>query len=577
MSDLDTLIVTFQTQLSDVMEAVVKTAMFEVTRLVEDVLLVEVKRGKQEAESLRLQLQRTEGKFSDGGTTRRCVDCARIDSDQSKTTEGRPSSLQDGTLRRCDVENPGDSVECWMPNHQESKVASPDNPPVTQSPEREPQTTEEEELMANMDMKEEVQNLSCSSLHLRSWSSTLDGEDAFESENVSEIVEAQPKPAQGNAEELLKNPIKKDPQTSTACEFPDDQTEMHMATDRPNVSAFELDSSWADLPAAATGLLQNHRLGSEKECDPVKTKGSVKQSEHVRLDSVRADIQFNSNKDQLSSTESPHDRLQPRNTLTIKKEVVVDSGGCQESGHAGEKTQKAGTLSFTCSVQQHRVNSEAQKTNIYHKTTMQEIMKLHSNKGTGLRLQAAMQHLHRPLKKPPHTLPSSPTAALSTAHSQVVNVNNLNRISSTNKTVAAPPLSVQRLHLGGKQTSSLNRTGASSWVNIKSHHQPANCDEHNPVPHPISQLYTGSRQLLRCGQCGKCFPHPSNLKAHLQTHTGERPFCCSLCGRSFTKLSNLKAHRRVHTGERPYCCVACGKRFTQKCNLKRHQRIHLDM
>ncbi|KAG7241311.1 hypothetical protein INR49_025758, partial [Caranx melampygus] len=92
----------------------------------------------------------------------------------------------------------------------------------------------------------------------------------------------------------------------------------------------------------------------------------------------------------------------------------------------------------------------------------------------------------------------------------------------------------------------------------------------------LDDSHTGPRHLLRCGQCGKCFPHPSNLKAHLQTHTGERPFCCSLCGRSFTKLSNLKAHRRVHTGERPYCCVACGKRFTQKCNLKRHQRIHLD-
>ncbi|KAM3865365.1 uncharacterized protein ACN63O_011072 [Diretmus argenteus] len=114
----------------------------------------------------------------------------------------------------------------------------------------------------------------------------------------------------------------------------------------------------------------------------------------------------------------------------------------------------------------------------------------------------------------------------------------------------------------------------TEMTSVKSHHHQAANSNH---PHPGSHPQTGPRHLLRCGQCGKCFPHPSNLKAHLQTHTGERPFCCAICGRSFTKLSNLKAHRRVHTGERPYCCLACGKRFTQKCNLKRHQRIHLDV
>uniref|UniRef100_A0A3Q0T278 C2H2-type domain-containing protein n=1 Tax=Amphilophus citrinellus TaxID=61819 RepID=A0A3Q0T278_AMPCI len=90
-----------------------------------------------------------------------------------------------------------------------------------------------------------------------------------------------------------------------------------------------------------------------------------------------------------------------------------------------------------------------------------------------------------------------------------------------------------------------------SWVSNGSQHHPANSHHISPASHPDSQSHAATRHLLRCGQCGKCFPHPSNLKAHLQTHTGERPFCCSLCGRSFTKLSNLKAHRRVHTGERP--------------------------
>lgn len=105
MSDLDTLIVTFQTQLSDVMETVVKTAMYEVTRLVEDGFLEEVKRRSQEVESLRMQLQWAEKKLSDqggkeGGKTGRCVDCTKKDVELSTdTAEGESNKQQDGKTK----------------------------------------------------------------------------------------------------------------------------------------------------------------------------------------------------------------------------------------------------------------------------------------------------------------------------------------------------------------------------------------------------------------------------------------------------------------------------------------------
>lgn len=346
-----------------------------------------------------------------------------------------------------------------------------------------------------------------------------------------------------------------------------------MAADSSHVSSLEMDTSWA-------GLMQNQRLGTEKDHDPTTTRGPIKRTELDLSDSVRAGVhaQVTPGRDQISSSGSPKARLQNSEALgvTVKQEVIIDSDGCEEREHMGKKEMpKSGMASFSCSVKQHRLSSEAHKQNhISHKATVQEVMKLHTKVGTGLRLQAAIQHLHRPVKRNPHVLSNSTTAALSIAHSQVVNLNPLNRIPSTSKAAPPPSLSVQRVHLGDKQAAALNRTGAP-WVGIKSQHQSANSHHANPIPHPDS--HTGPRHLLRCGQCGKCFPHPSNLKAHLQTHTGERPFCCTLCGRSFTKLSNLKAHRRVHTGERPYCCLACGKRFTQKCNLKRHQRIHLDV
>jgi len=60
MSDVDSLIAAFQTQLSDVMETILKTAMYEVTRLVEDGLLEQLKSRNHEVESLKVQLQLTE-------------------------------------------------------------------------------------------------------------------------------------------------------------------------------------------------------------------------------------------------------------------------------------------------------------------------------------------------------------------------------------------------------------------------------------------------------------------------------------------------------------------------------------
>lgn len=335
-----------------------------------------------------------------------------------------------------------------------------------------------------------------------------------------------------------------------------------MATDPCHVSPLEMDTGWA-------GLLQNHRLSTVKDHDPTKTRSSFKCAEHDVPDCATADTQTH-----ISTSGSPKARLQNSQVfgVTIKQEVIVDSDGCEDAEHMGKKE----TSGVACLVKQHRLSSEARKhSHISSKATVQDIMKLHSKMGTGLRLQAAIQHLHRPVKKHPHTLLNSTTTALSAAQTRVENLNPHSKIPSTSKAAAPPQLSVQRVHLGdNKHAAALIRTGAP-WVNIRSQHQSAN--SHHATPAPLLDSQAGPRHLLRCGQCGKCFPHPSNLKAHLQTHTGERPFCCSLCGRSFTKLSNLKAHRRVHTGERPYCCVACGKRFTQKCNLKRHQRIHLDV
>lgn len=591
MSDLDTLIVTFQTQLSDVMETVVKTAMYEVTRLVEDVLLEEVRHRDQEMKSLRMQLQWAERKISDqeekdGRRRGRCDKCDQDDMGLSpETTEERPEEVKDDFTKGCSVKTEGNSLETWtgIGRQDTQTTQEADEPTVILSPDRESQAAEEDSAILAMDVKvEEVHKQSCSAVHLGGWSVCSDGEAGSKSHSCHEISDAQPEQTQEDGEDLLR---KQDPKSSAAFVFPEEQEETHMVTDHSHVSLLKSGTNWAGLALRTAGLLHNHMLGTGKDCDTAKTRGSLKCTEHELAESVKDGVQAPQGRDQVSSSRSPKARVQNTDVLSvaIKQEVIVDSDEDEEEKEQMKKKDmtKSGMTSFTCSTKQYGVTSEALKQNhISHKSTVQEVMKLHSKVGAGLRLQAAIQHLHRPVKKPPHTLSNSTATALSIAHSQVVNLNPPNRIPSTSKAPPPPPpppppLSVPHVHIGDKPAAALNRTGAS-WVSMKTHHQSANSHQTHPQLHPDSHSQSSPRHMLRCCRCEKCFPHPSNLKAHLQTHTGERPFCCSLCGRSFTKLSNLKAHRRVHTGERPYCCLACGKRFTQKCNLKRHQRIHLD-
>ncbi|XP_060727494.1 zinc finger protein 252 [Tachysurus vachellii] len=493
----DSLLLTFQTQLSGVMETVLRSAICEITRLVEGSFLEEIGRGKQEAEVLRRRLQIVETKLGERERVKRvrCTDCGRTGLSKKDTGVRDPRRHRDGVELICVTKQEGVSEAGRRVCEKGS--GTPGQEATSTIPDPELKTQVDEAIVGGL-MKEEVADIypHCPTTadHRVSQSHNageISGIHTSQPEHWLPQGDKLPSTSAGNQDSLKQR---------AQAKKPDSKMEHLIQTAHPQ-------SELTGPASSSVSPTVNQQAGTPESMATIKQEVVVVlPPEWEELDRARTGTTSTA-----SRVSQVREELQHRDTLptgTSEERHMVYPGTCGKESQSSQVTQQLRMLV-------KKQPKPAENVNVLASSSPT----INVSRGHSL-------HKSPPLPKPSQALPQlqrsytdeRAVTALQTGRNipQMVGIRTHGHVG--HHLVRTPHICSQC----GK--------GFSHLCHLRAH----------------QQIHTGERQFC-CTLCGRSFTKLSNLKAHRRVHTGERPYICMDCGKRFTQKCNLKRHQRIHS------------------------------
>ncbi|XP_041640149.1 zinc finger protein 180 isoform X2 [Cheilinus undulatus] len=516
-------IVTFQSQLSGVMETVFKAAMYEITRLVEDSFLEEVTRCRDQIETLKRRLKWSESrrKEREGEKKGRCVNCERAGGASEEEPRATEISLkQESVLQEETNSSTGHGGE---KTHNEAEEAHSEIK-IQQSPDEKLERLLKEEALQITPETNESQER---------WVASVEETDAS----------GQPGPSKRYSDQKIP---KSHVNWEAGFNQRPDSGQGGQSGD-PCESVFQTRYGMEDL-----GGFDKTGYGDADMIDMGNLDGLHGSPSHLG-----ENMSYVGNYEgDVDAPEGAENHVYQASTPQNRRGLV----NCSGVSPSRTNVEVPGDSGSRLSLRGHGIDPSLEGTedmygpSVGYSDTFILGERLQNQQGgrAGRRLACNQCSMSFP-----------DTASLKTHKQSHKSLGQVPPYSCTQcgKTFTqACNLKVhQKIHSGqGLHLCSHCGKGFPSFSDLKTH----KCSQ------------TGEKPYC-CTVCGNKFSRLWNLKLHRRIHTQEKPHRCTMCDKSFTRADILKVHQRTHTGERPYCCAVCGLSFKRLDHLKSHQRKHM--